>query len=487
MIKTRENVRLVIGAAFLALFATVIILFLHPLLGVRDVDGYAYIMGARSLHEGSGYRDLLNGPLSHWPPGYSLLLSLSGNSILAATIVNYASFGATVGLLYYLLRESSWSWQAALGLSAGLASGFLRLLANSAHADILTYALFLTAICFARRDQRIPPSLIWAALIPIKLIAVIFLPAAFGADLLVSHRSLYRLFVEYAPGVIASILSVVGILITNQLTIHQWLPSSYEQSSVESLLSNVKIFVFSIPREFLFGWHGTALGFFPRIAFFTCALLVLTALLSMRPAPDRNWFTAYGVLALICSLLLLLIRNYTPSVRLLGYGMIVLAFGCRSRAWANPIWLLYGLASVVTGIVNAMTVNSLGSMDPRYAELAVQVRAEYKDTKIIATNSFHILDLHANMPSVPVSDYNEALRYERFLWVTLPNYDPGTSTITPIAHPGPEWCEQKRFVGATLFARCKSLENTEDDNPFRRKYANTDDSKIVEMDLRFKS
>src|SRR5690348_14581955 len=112
----RPDAQLLIGAGFLALLATVIIFLLHPLLGVRDVDGYAYVMGARSLHEGNGYRDLLNESLIHWPPGYSLLLSLFGNSILFATIVNYVSFGATVGLLYYLLRQSAWSWQAALGL-----------------------------------------------------------------------------------------------------------------------------------------------------------------------------------------------------------------------------------------------------------------------------------------------------------------------------------------------------------------------------------
>jgi hypothetical protein len=453
----KDNSRLVIGAVLLALCATLTIMLLHPSLGVRDVDGYAYIIGARSLREGNGYRDFLGQPLNHWPPGYSLLLSLSGNTFFIATVVNYFSFGVTVGLLYYLLLKSGWSWQAALGLSTALGSGFLRLQANSAHADILTYALFLTAICALDRAYRLLPSLIWALLIPIKLIAVIFLPAAFTADLFVSRWSLHRLFIKYAPGAILSVLCVAGLLTLNQLTIQQWIPSSHHQSSLGSLLLDAKIFIFSVPREFLFGWYGTVLAPFPRIAFLVCMLLVLTALLSMRPAPERTWYTAYGISALGFSSLLLLVREYTPSVRLVGYGLIVLFFGFRPRPWANPIWLFYGLASLVTAVVNAMTVNSLGSMDPHYAELAAQTGAEYKDAKTIATNSYHILDLHANLPSVPVSDYSEAINYERFLWVTLPNYSQATSTITPIVHPGPEWCEEKRFVGGVLFGRCGSL------------------------------
>jgi len=457
----QANSRSVIGAVFLALCAMVMIILLHPSLGVGDVDGYAYIMGARSLHEGNGYRDLLGDPLNHWPPVYSLLLSLSGDPLSFAKVVNYASFGAAVGLIYYLLRQSGWSREAAFGLSTGLASGFLRLLASIVHADILTYALFLTAICFVGRAQRLLPSLIWAALIPIKLIAVIFLPAGFAADLLVLRRSLYRLFLDYVPGAIVSILCIAGILVLNQMTIHEWIPLSHHQSSVESFVSGAKAFAFSVPREFLFGWHGTALAFFPRIAFLACMVLVLAALLSLRPAPDHTWYTAYGVLALVFSFLLLSVRDFGTSVRLFGYGLIVLFFGFRPRAWANSIWLSYGLVSVVTAVVNAMTVNSLGSMDPHYAELAVQVAARYKDAKVIATNSFHILDLNANIASVPVSDYSGAANYERFLWVTLPNYDP-LGPIKPIDRPGPEWCERQRFVGATLFTRCLSPRRSED-------------------------
>jgi hypothetical protein len=144
---------------------------------------------------------------------------------------------------------------------------------------------------------------------------------------------------------------------------------------------------------------------------------------------------------------------------LLGYGLIVLFLGFRPQRWANPIWLLYGFASLAVGVVNATTVNSLASMDPRYAALATQVREKYEGSKIIATNSFRLVDLHANIPSVPVSDYDEASKYQLFLWVTLPNYDPASSAVITMARPGQGWCEENQFVGAIMFARCAHSSN----------------------------
>jgi hypothetical protein len=181
-----------------------------------------------------------------------------------------------------------------------LGAGFLRIRANSAHPDVVTYALFLAAIFFAMRTiSRVPSALMWALLIPVKLIAITFLPAAFAADAIVMH----------------------------------------------------------------------------------------------------------------------------------------------------------GLASLATGIVNGMTVNSLGCNDPRYAELAAQFRSYYKGSETIATNSFHILDLDAYIPSIPVkahflateitpdvlmsipvADLDTGAHYDEFFWVTLPNYDPIAEPVFEMPH-----------------------------------------------------
>jgi hypothetical protein len=299
VLRKEQTWPIVTQAIVISLVSIIAMFLLHPVLGVRDADGFAYIIGARSLHEGNGYRDLVGDPLNHWPPGYSLLLSVSGNVLRAATNINYCSFGATIGLFYYILRQSTWTWQAALGLSIGLGAGFFRLLANSAHADILTYALFLAALCGVGESRRLLSSLLWALLIPVKLIAVVFFPAAIGADLMVLRRPVQQLLYAYIPGAIAAVACVAGILVFNDLTLHQWLPASYEESTVGSLVSGAKGFAFSIPREFLFSWHGTLRSPFPMTAFCVSSLLIALSVLSLRPAPGRGWYTANGILCLV--------------------------------------------------------------------------------------------------------------------------------------------------------------------------------------------
>jgi len=450
----------IVPALLLFCVATALIFLLYPQLAVRDADGFAYIIGARSLHDGHGYRSLIGEPLNHWPPGYSLILSPFQDSILAAKILNYCSFGATIGLLYFLLRRSSWSWQSSLGLTLVLGSGFFRLLANSAHADILTYALFLAGLLaiLEFRERRLFPAVIWALLIPVKLIAVVFLPPALAADFFVCRRNAFELLRTYAPGVFVSIAAVLSVLIFDIATTQTWISPSHEEPSLANLVSELRSFVVSIPREFFFSWHGSIAETVPSVAFLSCMVFAAISLFSLRPAPELRWLLAYGVFCLLCCALLLGVRSYIPTVRLVGYGLIVLLLAFRPLKRANSVWLLYGFASLGIGVANALTVDSLGSMDPRYAELAAQVSGYAKSEEPVATNSFYILDLNANVPSVPIKNLGEATNYSQLLWITLPNYDPGSATISPLPHPNSEWCEQKQFTGAILFRRCNPLQ-----------------------------
>ena len=238
----RRTERPLLGAILLFCFSLTFIFSLHPLLGVRDVDGYAYIMGARSLHREAGYRSLTGEPFNHWPPGYSLLLSPFADPVRAALILNYLSFGAVIGLLYYLLRRLGWTWQAGLGFSVTLASGFFRLLANQAHPDVLTYALFLAAILLALwRPARTLPALVWAFLVPIKLIAVIFFPPALVADKILRMRQDWKsLLRSYMPAGIATAISIGGILVFNVLTVGAGIPTSLKKSSLKVFASAPK-------------------------------------------------------------------------------------------------------------------------------------------------------------------------------------------------------------------------------------------------------
>jgi hypothetical protein len=298
------------GALLLVIVATVSMFVLHPRLGVRDVDGYAYIIGAQSFHRGNGYRSLTGEALNHWPPGYSLLLSAFPDSIRAAQIVNYLSFGVAVGLIYYLLRNAGWSLPAALGLSVALASGFFRLLSSEAHADVLTYALFLAALWGATRSpqSRFFPALIWALLIPVKLIAVVFLPASLVADCITSGLHLRKVVGSYAPAATAAVVAIASVLVFDQLTTGALMPS-HEHSSLQTFVSGARIAAISIPREFLFNWHGSTGAPFPRIAFPACLCFAVACLLSLRPEPEGKWLRIYGGACLTRSALLLCVRS----------------------------------------------------------------------------------------------------------------------------------------------------------------------------------
>ena len=300
---------------------------------------------------------------------------------------------------------------------------------------------------------RTLPALIWAALVPIKLIAVVFLPSAFAADWVSEQTDWKRLLRSYAPAVIVAVMSVGGVVGFNLFTTKTW-TGGQSSTSLAVLASGMRSCIFSIPRQFLFSWYGTAVSPLLMIAFFVCMILATICLCSLRPTPSGRWFRNYGTSCLLCSALLLFVSSYDPSARLTGYGLIILLMGFRPLKWANGVWMLYGASSVVIAIVNGVTVNALGSNDPRYAELALQFRSYYNSKEIVATNSFHILDIHANISSIPVTDYKQADHYDKFFWVTLPQFDAVATSVTEMPHPGKEWCEERRFSGGVLFTRC---------------------------------
>jgi hypothetical protein len=449
-----ENDRPVLVAVLLSCLGVLFIFLLHPRIGIRDVDGYSYIMGARSLHLGTGYRGLTGEVFNHWPPGYSLLLSPFKDPVFAAMILNYLSFGLSVGLLYYLLRLSKWEPRAALGFTLVLASGFFRLLANWVHPDILTYALFLAGVCLAVSGaRRTWPGILWAVAIQLKFIAAVFLPAAFIADLFTKRQSWIQVVRSYVPAGLVAAIGLAAILVFNAHTT-QTLAPQQDVSSLGTFTTAAKVLVTQIPRAIPFSWHGTAFAAFPKIAFAVSMLMALICLCSLRGTSDGKWLRIFGSGCLIFSGLLLFVRAYEPVPRLIGYGIFALVIGFRPNRWANNVWLAYGLLSLAIGVTNATTVNSLGSNDPRYAQLANEFQSYYKSSTVVATNSFHILDLHANIASVPVADYAEADHYQEFFWVTLPKFDATAGSVVRMPPPTAGWCQEREFSGGILFRRC---------------------------------
>ena len=447
----------VVTTLALATVASGLFFVLQPRLGVSDGDGYAYIMGARNLRAGLGYRGLMGDPFNHWPPGYSILLSLFSDQLVGAWIINGLFYGAAVGLLYLLTRRAGWTWQAGLGLSVGMGAGFLRLVAACVHADIMTYAAFLGAlvICLAR-PSRIAPAAIWAALVPVKFIAVAFLPPAALADLVADPKAFWRLVLRYLPAAALVALTTGALIAYNLSTIGTWMADSHAQPTLKDLEAGVVAFAVSIPRELLFSWYGSLGGLVPKIAFGLTLLTLAVCALAAKPMVQGRWLRIYGLGFLACCVVLLCVRSFDPSARLSAYGVIAFMVGFQPLRWANWTWLFYAALSLAVAGYGLATQNNLGANDPRYARLAAEVGAYDHSASVIASNSFHILDLHANLPSVPVASWGEAAPEKELLWVTLPNYDAIATAVTPLPAPPAGWVRVQAFDGGALYRRTPS-------------------------------
>jgi hypothetical protein len=229
--------------------------------------------------------------------------------------------------------------------------------------------------------------------------------------------------------------------------------SSHANPSLHDLALGARSFVVSIPREFLFSWYGALAGLWPKLALgLTLALLGVCAV-SMKPAASGRWLRLYGAGFLVCCAILLCVRSFDPSVRLSGYGLVALLLGFRPLRWANWAWLAFGLLALATGVADRLVHNNLGANDPRYVRLAHEVAAHDPGPGVVASNAFHILDLHAGVASAPIAGYADAAPYQSLLRVTLPDYDSLASTVTPLPPPPSGWRLETTFDGAELYRR----------------------------------
>jgi hypothetical protein len=118
-------------AAFLTLLlisaiGTLLILRATPEgMGLSD-DSIAYIAGARSMLAGDGYREAWlasNGPVTHFPPGFSSVLAFFGlfglDPLRGARLVNALLFGMSTMLMGILV------WRMTPSLTAGLVAAAL--------------------------------------------------------------------------------------------------------------------------------------------------------------------------------------------------------------------------------------------------------------------------------------------------------------------------------------------------------------------------
>ena len=435
--------------------ALVFIVLVHPRIGIRDWDGWSYVVGAVSLRAGKGYRDLAGQPLNRWPPGYSFVLSQFGDPVWGAQVLNYGCYALALALLYRLLRRQGWEWQPALGLTVTLGAGFFRLLASLVHAEMLTYCVFFGALDLAvRRPARTAAGIAWAALIPFKFIAVVFLPAAVLADGVERWPGWKPQVRRYLPAALATAAALAGIFVFDFLTEKTLIPAGHESLSVAGFMRVLRSFSLYSVRSFLFDWYGAVGAPFPRVAFPVCLSLIAGCLGGLRFRAEGAWLRVYGASCLLCAFLLLFVRWYEFSPRLVGYSLIAFLAGCTPLKRVQWLWLVLGAVSLVTGTVNALTVNALGSNDPRYEVIADQLRANIRESDQVATNASALVFTRVDVGSFDDPEVPRAMGYDKYLWVTLPQLDSILDLSFPIPRPGVGWCEDRRFPGAVLFGRC---------------------------------
>lgn len=445
-----------IWAIIVGVTLTLSMVVLQPRIGIRDADAYTYIVGSYSFQAGTPYVSLNGEPLNVWPPGYSFVLSWFADPIAASFVINCAALGVAASLLFLLARRQHWSRRAALSLSLAMGYGFFHLLATNATPDIFTYAVFLLgALAYLDKRSRLLAYLLWAILIPVKLIALAFVPAGLITEALGLTGENFTGYRRAAAAAGAWAIALAALLLFNLATEGAIISAEHESTTIERLAANVYYFATIAPRTFLAAWYGSIRSV--DVILPVAAVLILgvasLATLKVRPAPRTAGYL--GLVLIAVFLMMLLVRNFDIRPRLIGYALLLLFFLFIPRPRWDWLWLLYGLSMVALSVVNVLQVNALGANDPRYKALAATVVAQgMLPDNTVYTNSFHILDIHERVATQTVESLEALPDESHFLHIKLPQYD-GIATIVLPVEIGSEWCLVRTSDDADLYTQCR--------------------------------
>jgi hypothetical protein len=421
-----------------------------------DSDAIAYIGGSYSFAVTGMYVDALGNPLNVFPPAYSYILSFFGDPLDAAYVINTVSLSFGIAITYILARQHDWNWYAATGLSLAIGFGFFRSIAGFAKPDMLGYALFLLAILGYSNRKGIwylGSHFLLSLLIPLKHIAILFTPSALVSTWLEKSNRSLQFYFRSTLIFVGWALCLVGLILFNYVTIGAVVSASHP-TEVNWGYIITELFV-SFPRTFLSYWYGSIREPGALIAFVVMLATAMIAMTTLRPNPKGTYLARFGVTLFILSLLLLFVRGFSVTPRILGYAYILVLFGFIPRTRLNGIWILYAVVSISVGAYNMVTVSFGGINHPEYELLAHEVsRIPVPSGEIIYTNSADLLDIHLQIPSVLTTQTEDVPMDGYFLWISLPNYDPIMKTIIPMDRPL-DLCLVTEIENAVLFQRCE--------------------------------
>jgi len=425
---------------------------LHPRLGIRDVDAFNYLIGAKSLSKGLGYQLLDGTPITPWPKGYSTILSFFDDPIVAAQSINYLSAGTASALMLALLCRAGWTVGTALCASLIIAFGFFRIMATNATPDMLTYALFLGAVTLRSNQSRrrlllSDILLLWA--IPLKALAVLFYPLS-----LVFYFRPLRLIWLPLWGVAAA-FSARGYMD------HFVTYFSSQEAAKTSLQQRFDLLwdsLYSIGREGLFSWYGSIRSYPLLIASGVICIFGFFCLISLTRKSPFTRRAYFSLTYLACLFSLPLLFGMWVVLRHTGYGLLLLLSTRIPQTIRTSPWPYLAILAVGFAITNALTVNSNGANQPEYIQLAREASVLPLVKPKLPTNSYRILDLFAGIPTEPIGSEEEMQSANYYLQVSLPNLDVIATIVKPVELSSGRWCQKRVLNGAKFLERCDAMD-----------------------------
>jgi hypothetical protein len=435
------------GAAGLLLYAT------PEGLGLSD-DSIGYIAGARSILNGQGYREAWlasNGPVTHFPPGFSSLLALIGLSGLdplrGARSLNAMLFGANAFLLGVI------GWRMTKSQVAGAVLALLFVVNASlfnTHAVAMSeplYIFFSLAAFLAFSEYFNTEKNIWlivtailAAFAYLTRYAGLALLATFLLTLILLQDTLRKRLASTGVFLTSAIPFLIGWGIRNKIVADNATNRTlvYHPLTAENIETGIyNISEFLIPVE---DWRRVLIKipnfFFILIAFITVTLLVWVVYKGLkkflRPAtkqPEILSFTSglyiFGYLASIFSSMMLFDASTKFKLRILSpvyVALLVLLVLLGHWAWQKRSTLLRGLVTIFAIVILVLSaydtsnfVNKLHKGGQGYASFkwydseAMDFLSQLPEDTLIYTNQPGPVYLYTDRPSYVLPDLVDAV------------------------------------------------------------------------------
>jgi hypothetical protein len=299
-------------------------------------------------------------------------------------------------------------------------------------------------------------------LIPIKLIAIVFIPAALVS--LWFRRNNTQ--VKRTEVLLASILWISGLLsvvLYNLSTIQSIVPSSHAQVDINSVLDSLVQFATSIPRNFLVTWYGSLREPAYLLPFGITLVIAFVCLLSLRVRKQNRDVLILAIVILVFAWGLSFVRQFYTDGRLLGYGLILGMIACLPASKSRFVWLLYGLITMFLAAYNMSQVNSQGLTHSQYQEVASVIANTLptSESYTIYTNADRLLNVLERMPALSIDTPEELVAAQAgdyFVYIKLPNFDAIMRPIVVLEVPQQGWCQLSASNVFEIYQRCTATE-----------------------------